>query len=342
VLAVRFHRHGGPEVLTAEPAPDPPLKPGTIVVRVRACALNHLDLFQRRGLERVKIPLPHISGADVAGEIAAVADDVADVAVGQRVMLQPGLSCGRCPRCLAGQDNYCPRYDVLGYQSDGGYAELVAVPAANVIPIPDHLDFVTAAAFPLAFLTAWHMLLTRAQMTETDTVLVLAAGSGVGQAAVQVAKAFGATVIATAGGDEKLDRARRLGADHALDHYRDDIAAEVRRLTGGRGADVVVEHVGVATWDRSVRCLARGGRLVTCGATTGHAAQLDLRHLFARQLTFLGSYMGAKPELLRAARLFVRGQLRPVVDRTFPLHEAAEAHRHLESSKQFGKIVLVV
>jgi NADPH:quinone reductase-like Zn-dependent oxidoreductase len=186
------------------------------------------------------------------------------------------------------------------------------------------------------------MLLTRARLTEADVVLVVAAGSGVGQAALQIARAFGATTIATAGGDAKMDRARALGADHVLDHYKDDMVAGVRRITGGRGVDVVVEHVGVATWDRSVRCLARGGRLVTCGATTGHAAQLDLRHLFARQLSLLGSYMGAKHELLRAVHLFARGQLRPVVDRTFPLTEAAEAHRRLEASKHFGKIVLVV
>jgi NADPH:quinone reductase-like Zn-dependent oxidoreductase len=340
--AARFHTHGPPDVLTYETAPDPTLRPGAVIVRVRACGLNHLDLFQRRGLDRVTIRLPHISGADVAGEIAAVADDVQGVALGQRVMLQPGLSCGRCARCLAGEDNYCPRYDVLGYQSDGGYAELVSVPAANVIPIPDAIDFVTAAAFPLTFLTAWHMLLTRGRLTEFDAVLVLAAGSGVGQAAVQIAKHFGATTIATAGSDDKLERARALGADHVLDHHKDDVVAAVRRLTDGRGVDIVVEHVGIATWDRSIRCLARGGRLVTCGATTGHAAQLDLRHLFARQLSLLGSYMGAKHELLRASQLFARGQLRPVVDSTFPLADAAEAHRRLEASKHFGKIVLVV
>jgi NADPH:quinone reductase-like Zn-dependent oxidoreductase len=342
MLAVRFHDHGGPDVLTLEEAPDPSTSPGRVVVRVRACALNHLDLWQRRGLERVVIPLPHISGADVAGEIAAVGDGLADLKVGERVMLQPGLSCGRCPRCLAGQDNLCPAYDVLGYQSDGGYAELVSVPAANVIRIPDATDFVTAAAFPLAFLTAWHMLHTHARVTSQDTVLVLAAGSGVGQAAVQVAAVAGATVIATAGGDAKLERARQIGAHHVVDHYRGDLVKEVRRLTNGRGVDVVVEHVGAATWERSVRCLARGGRLVTCGATTGHATTLDLRHLFARQLSLIGTYMGTKAELLRAADLFARGQFQPAIDRTYPLADAAEAHRRLEASQQFGKIVLIM
>jgi NADPH:quinone reductase-like Zn-dependent oxidoreductase len=286
--------------------------------------------------------MPHISGADVAGEVVEVGAGVFGVSPGARVMLQPGLSCGRCEWCLAGRDNRCLRYDVLGYQSDGGYAELVVVPAPNVIPIPDAMDFVTAAAFPLAFLTAWHMLVTQARLTEQDTVLVLAAGSSVGQAAVQVAKAFRARVIATAGGADKLARARDLGADHVVDHYGDDVVARVREWTNKKGVDVVIEHVGVATWDRSIRCLARGGRLVTCGATTGHDARLDLRRLFARQLSLLGSYMGTKGELLRAADLFFRGVLKPVVDRTVPLAEAAAAHRHLEASGQFGKVVLTV
>lgn len=343
--AVRFHRHGGPEVLTFEEAPDPAPRAGHAVVRVRACALNHLDLWQRRGLERVTIPFPHISGADVAGEIAHVdGDDAAREALphGLRVMLQPGLSCGRCAECLAGRDNRCPRYDVLGYQSDGGYAEFVRVPLANVIPIPDDVSLTDAAAFPLTFLTAWHMLFNRAGLREGETVVVLAGGSGVGQAAVQLARHAGAFVIATAGSAAKLAQATELGADAALNHTTADIAAEVRRLTSGRGADVVVEHVGQATWQASVRCLARGGRVVTCGATTGHQASLDLRHLFGRQLSLVGSYMGEKAELLRAARLFFAGTVRPVVDRVFPLAEAAAAQQYLEDRRQFGKIVLEV
>jgi NADPH:quinone reductase-like Zn-dependent oxidoreductase len=338
--AVRFHEHGGPDVLRYEDAPAPAVTPGHVIVRVRACALNYLDIWQRRGLERVKIPLPHTSGADVAGEIAEVGSGVLDLMAGQRVMLQPGLSCGRCASCLSGADNFCAKYDVLGYQSAGGYADLVAVPAANIIPLPDGIDFVSAAAFPLSFLTAWHMLVTRAQITEHDHVLVLAAGSGVGQAAVQIAKLFGARVIATAGHPTKLERSLAIGADRVVDHHRDDVVAAVKTFTSGRGADVVVEHVGTATWDRSVRALARGGRLVTCGATSGHDAKLDLRHLFARQLTLIGTYMGGKPELLRAADLFFRGKLHAVVDETFPLSAAAQAQRRLESSEQFGKIVL--
>src|SRR5512139_3358398 len=208
--AVRFHHHGGPEVLTYEEAPDPVARPGEVVVRVRACALNHLDLWQRRGLERVRIPLPHISGAEVAGEILEAPGG--EFAVGTRVLLQPGLSCGRCEACADGRDNECRSYDVLGYQSDGGYAERVRVPAANVVPLPDAVGFVEAAAFPLTFLTAWHMLVTRARVRPGEDVLVLAAGSGVGQAAIQIAALHGARVIATAGSEAKLARARELGA----------------------------------------------------------------------------------------------------------------------------------
>jgi NADPH:quinone reductase-like Zn-dependent oxidoreductase len=333
VKAVRFHQHGGPEVLIFEDAPDPAPRQGHTMVRVRACAMNHLDIWQRRGIERVKIPFPHISGADIAGEV---------VGSGERVMLQPGLSCGTCAACLAGRDNRCAAYDVLGYQSDGGYAELVSVPAANLIPIPPHIAFVDAAAFPLTFLTAWHMLFNRARLEEGEIVLVLAAGSGVGQAALQLARHAGAFVIATAGSAEKAALASNLGADAAINHADEDVAAAVKQLTSGRGADVVVEHVGAATWDASIRSLRKGGRLVTCGATTGHDAAVDLRHLFGRQLSLLGSYMGEKAELLKAARLFFGGIVRPVVDRVFPLADAAEAHRYLEARQQFGKVVLEV
>jgi NADPH:quinone reductase-like Zn-dependent oxidoreductase len=337
--AVRFHAHGPVDVLRYEDAPDPDPLPGHAIVRVRACALNHLDLWARRGLPRVPLPLPHISGSDIAGDVVNGGDAVP---AGTRVMLQPGLSCGRCPACLAGRDNRCPAYDVLGYRSPGGYAEYVRVPQANLVPIPDHIGYVEAAAFPLTFVTAWHMLVTLAQVRPGEEVLVLAAGSGVGQAALQIARFLGARVIATAGSDEKTARARALGADAAINHATADLVAEVRRLTAGRGVDVVVEHVGRATWDTSVRVLASGGRLVTCGATTGHEAAIDLRHLFARQLSLLGSYMGTKAELLEAARLFFAGRLAPVIDRVFPLAEAAQAQRRLEAREHFGKIVLEV
>ena len=338
--AIRFHAHGGPEVLTYEDAPDPVARAGEALVRVRACGLNHLDLFQRRGIERVTIPLPHISGADVAGEVVGAPEG--DPIAGRRVMVQPGLSCGRCQACLDGRDNECPSYDVLGYQRDGGYAEYVRVPLQNLIAIPDHIGFVEAAAFPLTFLTAWHMLIARAALVAGEDVLVLGAGSGVGQAAIQIARLHGARVLATAGTHQKMARARELGASEAINHSTENLPARVRELTGGRGVDVVFEHVGEATWDRSLRCLARSGRLVTCGATTGHDAKLDLRFLFGRQLSLLGSYMGRKGELIRASQFFFAGAMKPVVDSTFPLRDAAQAQRRLEARENFGKIVLEV
>jgi NADPH:quinone reductase-like Zn-dependent oxidoreductase len=350
VKAVRFHQHGGPEVLRFEEAPDPAPAPGRAIVRVRACALNHLDLWERRGLDRVKLPLPHISGSDVAGDVVdrgastddrAASGSSAALTVGARVMLQPGLRCGRCRACREGRDNQCVEYDVLGLRSDGGYAELVSVPLENLIAIPAHVDYVTAAAFPLTFLTAWHMLVTRAGVREGDVVLVLAGGSGVGQAAIQLARHFGARVFATSA-PSKADRTRALGAEEVFDHYAGDFSRDVRRLTDGRGADIVIEHVGEATWDRSVRSLASGGRLVTCGATSGPAATLDLRHLFARQLSLLGSYMGRFAELEAAAPLLYDGRVTPVIDEVVPLARAADAQRRLEEKEQFGKIVLEV
>ena len=232
---------------------------------------------------------------------------------------------------------------MLGYRHhDGGYAELVTVPLQNLVKIPDHIDFAQAAAFPLTFLTAWHMLMTRAGLKDGDDVLVLAAGSGVGQAAIQIARLRGARVFATAGSEEKLERARAIGANEVIHHYKQDIVEAIHRFTNRRGVDVVIEHVGEATWWKSVRVLARGGRLVTCGATTGATGAIDLTALFAKQLSILGSYMGTKSELLQAARLFFAGELKPVIDRTFPLADAAAAQQRLEESGQFGKIVLDV
>ncbi|HET7216493.1 MAG TPA: zinc-binding dehydrogenase [Vicinamibacterales bacterium] len=337
--AVRFHEHGAAEVLRYEDAPDPKPQDGWATVRVRACALNHLDLWQRRGIDRVRIPLPHISGSDVAGEVVDPGGSA--IAAGTRVLLYPGLSCGVCAACAEERQNLCAAFDVLGLLSDGGYAELVTVPAANLMPIPAHVDFVTAAAFPLTFLTAWHMLVTLARVKHGDTVLVLAGGSGVGQAAIPIARLHGARVFATSS-PAKMEKTRALGAEVVFDHYADDFSRHVRAATGGLGADIVVEHVGEATWDRSVRALARGGRLVTCGATTGYAASIDLRHLFARQLSLIGSYMGTRDELRAATEHFFAGRLTPSVDTVFPLEDAAAAQQRLESKQHFGKIVLEV
>jgi NADPH:quinone reductase-like Zn-dependent oxidoreductase len=334
--AVRFHEHGGLDVLRQEEVPEPEPGPGEVLIRVRACALNHLDLWQRRGIPGVR--LPHCVGSDIAGEVVRASGG--GVGEGQRVLVQPGISCGRCAACLGGEDNLCRSYGLVGYQSEGGYAEFVTVPVQNIVPIPDHIGFREAAAFPMTFLSAWHMLVTKAALRPGETVLILAAGSGLGQAAVQVALAQGARVIVTAGSAEKLARARELGAHEGIDHYKQDIAKEVRRFTDRRGVDVVFEHVGQATWEPSMKSLKRGGRLVTCGATTGPSVSMDIRHLFSRQIALVGSYMGSKGELLRAAELFFDGRFTPVIDGTFPLEAAADAQRRLEDKSQFGKVVL--
>lgn len=338
--AVVFSEHGGPHVLRYTEVRDPHIGPFEVLVRVRACALNHLDLWVRRGMPGIAIPMPHIPGSDIAGEVARVGDKVSGVNVGQRVLLQPGISCGHCIYCLRGDDNFCRQYTLLGYMVDGGCAEYVAAPAVNVIPIPANLTFEEAAAVPLVFLTAWHMLITRAQLKPAETVLVLAAGSGVGSAAIQIAKATGARVIATAGSEFKLQKAKELGADEVLLHTMKHFSREVKRLTERRGVDVVVEHVGEATWKESLASLAVGGRLVTCGATTGYEGAIDLRYLFSRHISILGSYMGSKAELYSVLDLVGRGLVKPVIDRVMPLAQASEAHARLERREQFGKIVL--
>jgi len=340
--AIVFHQHGGPEVLKYEDAPKPSIRPGEVLVRVKACALNHLDLWVRRGIPGVPIPLPHIPGSDVSGEIAQIGADVTTVRVGQKVVLAPGVTCGKCAACVAGQDNHCRYFTNLGYLIDGGCAEFVRAPEVNCLSYPENLTFEEAASIPLVFQTAWHMLLARAELQPGEDVLILGAGSGVGSAAIQIAKFFGARVIATAGSDEKLQKAKQLGADHLINHNTQKIRDEVRRITNKRGVDVVFEHVGTATWDDSFASLAPGGRLVTCGATTGYDAKVDLRFLFSRQLSLLGSYMGTKSELHSIMGLVASGRFKPIVDRIFPLSACAEAHAYLESGSQFGKVVLRV
>lgn len=340
--AVVFTEHGGPEVLRYTDVPEPTIGPDEVLVRVRACALNHLDIWIRRGLPGISIPMPHILGSDIAGEVAQVGKDVTGIKPGEKIVLSPGICCGHCEQCAAGKDSQCREYTLFGYMVPGGYAEYVKAPAVNVIPAPPHLAHEEAAAIPLVFVTAWHMLITRAGLKPAEEVLVLGAGSGVGSAAIQIAKAAGARVIATGGTDEKLAKARELGADETILHSKSDIAAEVKRLTDRRGVDIVFEHVGQATWEKSIRSLAVGGRLVTCGATTGFEGKIDIRYLFSRQISILGSYMGSKAELLSVMKLVERRAVKPVLDKVFPLAEAAEAHRRLEHREQFGKIVLRV
>jgi NADPH:quinone reductase-like Zn-dependent oxidoreductase len=336
--ALRLHQYGGPEVLKYEEMPDPVLRTDQVLVRVKACAMNHLDLWVRKGT--TKSPLPHIPGSDVAGEVVEVGEYVKNLHAGQRVLLAPMVFCNHCWACTSGRQNQCPQFSVLGNLVDGGDCELIAAPEVNVIPIPDNLSFEAAASVPLVFLTAWHMLTGRASLRPGFTVMVLGAGSGVGIAAIQICKLFNTTVITTAGSEKKLERARALGADYTIDHYKQKISEEVRRITDRAGVDIVFEHVGKATWEESVKSLKPAGTLVTCGATTGPEVGIDLRFVYSRQLSILGSYMGTMGELHEVLRHVFSGKLKPVVDSTFPLNDARAAHERMEKSEMFGKIVL--
>jgi NADPH:quinone reductase-like Zn-dependent oxidoreductase len=340
VRAIVVHAHGGPEALRVEERPAPEPGPGEVAVALRAIGLNHLDVWVRRGVPGHRFPLPLVPGSDGAGVVAAVGAGRQRVAVGDEVVLLPGVSCRTCDACVAGEDNLCLEYGILGESRDGTCAEQIVVPAVNVAPKPKSLSFAEAAAVPLAFLTAWSMLVRRARLRAGETVLVHAGGSGVGSAAIQVARLLGATVFATAGGPAKVERARALGADLVVDHERQDFAEEVRAATGRRGVDVVFEHVGAATFERSMRCLARGGRLVTCGATTGGEVQVNLRALFFKNLALLGNTMGPLADARRVVRLAGQGRLRPVIDRVLPFAQAGAAHELLEQRAVFGKVVL--
>lgn len=335
-----IERHGGPEVIELREVPDPKPGNGEILVRVRACALNHRDVWVRRGMREPR--LPHILGSDIAGEVAWTPPGRESFAVGTRVVLKPTLTCGACEFCRGGHDNACVAIRVLGGAVDGGYAELISVARANVYPMPPGLSFAEAAAIPVAFLTAWHMLVTRAALQPGESVLVVGAASGVGSAAIQVARALGARVLATAGTEAKRRRARELGAEHVVDHHRERIADEVRRLTGGRGADVVLDHVGAVTWTESLGSLARRGRFVVCGNTTGNDVTLPLIQFYAQSQTIHGAFIGTAGEFGALLRVFATGRFRPVVDCVLPLARAADAHRRLEEGDHFGKIVLTV
>jgi NADPH:quinone reductase-like Zn-dependent oxidoreductase len=340
--AARIHESGGVESYVYEDAPDPVAGPGEVRVRVRAVALNHLEAWAAKAPPGAKYDPPRILGADVAGEIDSVGPGVTHVKPGDAVMVQPGVSCGHCLFCLRGQDNRCPGYRLLGQGRDGGLAEYVVVPAVNVFPKPERLSFEEAASIPLVFVTAWHMLMDRAKLRRGDVVLVNGAGSGVGSAAIQIARLHGAgRIIATAGSAVKLEKARELGADDAIDYTNTKVDEEARRLTGGRGVDVVVEHVGGEIFEASVRALAPDGRLVTCGATAGPTATLNVTRFFLGHQTILGSFMGRKEELLEAMPYFASGQLRPVVDSVYPLSEIRAAVTRMLNREQFGKIVLV-
>jgi NADPH:quinone reductase-like Zn-dependent oxidoreductase len=339
--AVAIREHGGPEVVRLEELPDPRPEPGQVVVRVKAAAVNHLDIWVRKGWQGLKLSFPHVLGSDVSGVVEAVGSGVDRVKRGDEVVVNPSLGCGHCERCLAGHENLCRRFAILGEHVSGGMAERIAISARNVLPKPPRLSFEEAAAIPLTFMTAWHALVERADVRPGETVLVHAAGSGVGVAAVQIAKLLGARVIATAGSDAKLEKARALGADEVVNYETQDFVQEARRLTDKKGVDVVFEHVGKKTWEKSILAVGIGGRITTVGATTGFDPVTDLRHVFFRQISILGSTMGTAADLMEVLRFVGEGKLRPVVDRTLPLAEARAAQGLLADRAQFGKIVLV-
>lgn len=347
VRAVALRRHGGPEVLEDVEVEIPDAPPaGRVRVRVLATALNHLDLWVRRGLPHLKHEYPHRLCADICGVVEAIGEGIpasAAPALGARVVLQPALSCGVCEQCLGGRDNFCRRYGILGEHYQGGTIELFDVPLSSLLHAPPRLSAEECAAIPLTFMTAWQMVVRRGQVKRGDVVLVQSAGSGVSTAAIQIARSRGARVIATTSSEAKADRARALGADEVIDYGAQDFVAETRRLTGKRGVDVVIEHVGGETFSKSLLALANGGRLVTCGATAGATPAVDLRHVFFRQLEILGSTMGSKADLFPVLREIEAGTLRPIVDRVLPLDAAGarEASRALEAREAFGKVVLL-
>ncbi len=337
--AVRIHEHGGPEVLRYEDVSVPEIARDEVLIRVKACALNYLDLWARRGIPGIRLPL--IPGCDVAGVIEEVGQDAKGWARGDRVVINPGVSCGDCEYCQQGEDPLCYSYHIIGEHVDGGYAEFVKVPARNLMRIPEGFSFEEAAAAPLVFQTAWRALISRARVRPGEDVLILGAAGGVGTACVQIAKLAGAKVFAVAGTETKLRKLKELGADILINHTEKDFGKEVWQLTNKRGVDVVIDSVGEATWQKSLRSLARNGRLVTFGATTGPTPPTDIRLVFWRQLQIIGTTMGNRKEVADVMKLIWERKLKPVVHRVFPLEEAAKAQQLMENREQFGKIILV-
>lgn len=338
--AALFRKHGGPEVLEVAQVPDPVPGQGEVLVRVKAAALNHLDLWVRDGWEGLQLPLPHIGGSDIAGVVDQLGPGVQGWKAGDRVAVNPSLSCGACDMCRVGEDSLCKEYRILGEHTSGGFAELVKVPAANLVRIPEGFKFETAAAAPLASMTAWRATITRGRLRAGETFLVIGGGGGVATYAIQIGKLAGARVIATTGSDEKAKRLRELGADEVVNYKTENWGKRVWELTGKRGADLVFDSVGKATFATSIRCAARGGRIVSCGGTTGQQWELDIRPVYWRGIDILGSTMANRAETETVLGLVWQGKLRPVVDRVLPLDRLREAHEMLERSEQFGKVVL--
>lgn len=340
--AAFIREHGGPEKVEFGELPDPVPGPGTVRVKLRAAALNHLDIFVRNGIPGIAPAMPHVLGADGAGTVESAGPGVTAPKAGDEVVLNPGVSCGSCEYCRDGEHSLCVAFGLVGEHLPGTFAEYVVVPAENAYPKPPALSWEEAAAFPLTFVTAWRMLVGKARVLPGETMLIIGIGGGVAVAALQIAKLLGMKVFVTSGSPEKLARAEALGAAAGIDHSRADFSKEIRKLTGKRGVDVVLDSVGKATWRQSIASAARGGRLITCGATTGADPQTDLARIFWNQLTVYGSTMGSQGEFTAMRKIFEEGKVRPVVDASYPLSRAREAMEALEGKRQFGKIVLRV
>jgi NADPH:quinone reductase-like Zn-dependent oxidoreductase len=339
--AVRIHEHGGVEKLRYEEAEGPKLfSPDEAIVRLKAAALNRIDIWNRLGLTGIAIPMPHILGADGAGEVVEVGATVGNLKPGDRVCLYPPTNCRRCEFCLSGRDFMCLHIRALGERLQGTYAEFVKLPAENCFPIPAGMSFTEAAAFPLVFMTVWRMLVTNVRLKPGESILIIGIGGGVASAALQIAKKIGARVFVTSSSDEKLERAQCLGADHGINYTREDFVEAVGGLTAGRGVDVVVDCVAGETWQKSLAILARGGRLATCGATAGGNPRTDLTPIVTKHLKIFGSTLGSREEFRQLLSFLNASRIKPVIDRIFPLREAADAQRRMEDGKQFGKIVL--
>ena len=337
---VVIREHGSYDKLLFEEREDPEPGPGEVRVRMRATGLNHLDTWVRRGVEGARFPLPIIPSSDGAGVIDAVGPGVPAPVVGDAVIVAPGYGCGTCVQCLTGQDPLCQRYCIYGESTDGTCADFMVIPARNALPKPDDLTFEEAASFALTFLPAWHMVGGRADLKPHETILIHAAGSGVSVAAIQIARMIGARILVTAGSEEKLARARELGAHEGIAYRDKDFPAEVKKITAKRGVEVVIDHVGQDTLPGSIKCLAKGGRLVTCGGTSGPELKTDVRLVFFKGLSILGSTMGSLGEMHTILKHFERGTFQPVVDRVLPVAEVAEGHRILQDREVIGKVVL--
>jgi NADPH:quinone reductase-like Zn-dependent oxidoreductase len=339
--AVRIYDHGGVEKLRYEDAPEPKLAtPSDAIIKLSATALNHIDIWNRRGLTGMEFRFPHILGADGAGIVADIGAQVDNLKIGDAVCLYPAIGCGHCEFCATDRDYLCVHLRVLGEREEGTYAEYVRVPAQNCFPIPAGLSFEEAAAFQLVYITVWRMLMTNARLKPGERILILGIGGGVATAALQIAAFIGTQVIVTSGSDEKLAKAKNLGAAHGINYQSADFATEVRRLTGKRGVDVVVDCVGGESWVKSLASLAKGGRLVTCGATAGAGPQTDLRRIFWNHLKIYGSTLGDRNEFREVLNFMESSRTKPVIDQVFPLREAAAAQQRMEERKQFGKILL--